>query len=86
MTENLYFHAYLLHAVVPDSHVKKASDLMLETLQMGNDFISRISHTEPGNAKQFYKKFHADLRKEANTIWDGLTELEELLNQPATPA
>lgn len=29
---------------------------MAEILKMQDEFISRISHTEPGNVKGFYKK------------------------------
>ena len=40
---------------------KMPIELMAEILKMQDEFISRISHTEPGNVKGFYKKsFVAD--------------------------
>ena len=35
---------------------KKADELMAEILKMQDEFISRISHTEPGNVKGFLQK------------------------------
>ena len=36
---------------VPGTDKKKADELMGEILKMQDEFISRISHTEPGNVK-----------------------------------
>lgn len=36
--------------------------------------ISRVSHTEPGNVKGFYKKLHEDLNKEIKTVSDELAK------------
>ncbi|MGL5938667.1 MAG: hypothetical protein ACRCZY_01160 [Phocaeicola sp.] len=36
--------------------------------------IPRISHTEPGNVKGFYKKLHADLNKEIQKVADELAK------------
>lgn len=44
---------------VPGTDKKKTDDLMAEILKMQDEFISRISHAEPGNTKVFYKKLHA---------------------------
>lgn len=42
---------------VPRTDKQKADELMAEILKMQDEFISRISHTEPGNVKGFYKNF-----------------------------
>ena len=42
---------------IPGTDKKKADELMVEIMKMQDEFISRISHTEPGNVKGFYKKF-----------------------------
>ena len=39
---------------VPGTDKKKADELMGEILKMQDEFISRISHTEPGNVKGYY--------------------------------
>lgn len=36
--------------------------------------IPRISHTEPGNVKGFYKKLNEDLNKEINIVADELAK------------
>ncbi|MGL4518337.1 MAG: hypothetical protein ACRCUJ_01185 [Phocaeicola sp.] len=36
--------------------------------------IPRISHTEPGNVKGFYKKLRADLNKEIQKVADELAK------------
>ncbi len=36
--------------------------------------VPRISHTEPGNVKGFYKKLHEDLNKEIKTVADELAK------------
>lgn len=38
-------------------------------------FFARISHTEPGNVKGFYKKFRADFNASVNEIIDALAKL-----------
>lgn len=62
-----------------------ASDLFLASLVEGVNrelvvnaihnvlaLVPRISHTEPGNVKGFYKKLHEDLNKEIQTVADEL--------------
>ena len=48
--------------------------LMAEILKMQDEFISRISHTEPGNVKGFYKKLNEDLNKEIKVVADELAK------------
>lgn len=51
-------------------------DLMYKTFELREDIVSRISHTEPGNVKAFYKKLTDDLTKGLNDIVTKLYELE----------
>ena len=41
---------------------------MGEILKMQDEFISRISHTEPGNVKGYYKKFRSDFNAKVDSI------------------
>ena len=59
---------------VPGTDKKKADELMGEILKMQDEFISRISHTEPGNVKGFYKKLNEDLNKEIKVVADELAK------------
>lgn len=61
---------------VPGTDKKKADELMTEVLNMQNEFISRISHTEPGNVKVFYKKFRTDFNTKVNEIIDAMGKLK----------
>ncbi len=39
------------------------------------EYITRISHTEPGNVKGFYKKLHTDIKAEVNAITEEFKKL-----------
>lgn len=60
---------------VPGTDKEKADKLMGEVLAMQDEFISRISHTEPGNVKGFYKKFRGDFNAKVNEIIDAIAKL-----------
>lgn len=60
---------------VPGTDKAKADELMTEVLRVQDDFISRISHTEPGNVKGFYKKFRSDFNTKVNDIIDAIAKL-----------
>ena len=61
---------------VPGTDKQKADELMAEILKMQDEFISRISHTEPGNVKGFYKKLRADFNAKADEIIDAMGKLK----------
>lgn len=60
---------------VPGTDKAKADELMTEVLRVQDDFLSRISHTEPGNVKGFYKKFRSDFNTKVNDIIDAIAKL-----------
>ena len=60
---------------IPGTDKKKADELMGEIMKMQDEFISRISHTEPGNVKGFYKKFRSDFNAKVNEIIDAIAKL-----------
>ena len=60
---------------VPGTDKAKADELMAEILKMQDEFISRISHTEPGNVKGCYKKFRVDFNAKVNEIIDAIAKL-----------
>lgn len=60
---------------VPGTDKAKADALMGEILSMQSDFVNRISHTEPGNVKGFYKKFCTDFNAKVNEIIDAMAKL-----------
>ena len=60
---------------VPGTDKAKADERRAEILNMQDEFISRISHTEPGNVKGFYKKFRVDFNAKVNEIIDAIAKL-----------
>lgn len=61
---------------VPDTDKAKADQLMTEILNVQDEFISRISHTEPGNVKGYYKKFRTDFNAKVDEIVEAIGKLK----------
>ena len=53
----------------------KVHDVLADILNTQNEFISRISHTQPGNVKGFYKKLIQDFNAKANELIDAISKL-----------
>ena len=53
----------------------KVNDVLADILNTQNEFISRISHTQPGNVKGFYKKLIQDFIAKANELIDAISKL-----------
>ena len=51
------------------------SQLFLQIVNLRRDIMSRISHTEPGSVKVFYKKLKSDFNTEVEAIFKKLEEL-----------
>ena len=71
----LFAECVVLTQVVPGIDEKKVDALMTRILYMQDDFISRISHTQPGNVKGFYKAFKADFQAQVDAIIDEIGNL-----------
>ena len=63
--------------LVPGTNQKEAEKLIVDLLRIDNEFITRISHTEPGNAKQYYRTLVKDFQKEISKVIDKLTKLKK---------
>ena len=75
ISSELFMECLVNKLYVPGTDKDKADQLMSEVLNMQNDFLSRISHTEPGNAKGYYKKLLADFDAKVQEIIDALGKL-----------
>ena len=53
----------------------KVNDVLADILNTQNEFISRISQTQPGNVKGFYKKLIQDFNAKANELIDAISKL-----------
>ena len=58
-----------------DENREELSKLFLQAVNLRQDIISRISHTEPGNVKGFYKKLKEDFNSGTQTIFKKMEEL-----------
>ncbi|MFA6831112.1 MAG: hypothetical protein WCR36_02415 [Bacteroidaceae bacterium] len=70
LTEAMVFKAY-----IPKVDVEKADLLMNKIIKTNDEFIKRISHTEPGSVKLFYKKFGEDFNTAIDEILEDLNSL-----------
>ena len=66
----LFAECVVCSLLIPGTDKQKADDVMAKILKMQDEFISRISHTEPGNVKGFYKKFRSDFNSNVVEIID----------------
>ena len=60
---------------VPGIDAEKADKVLADILIMQDDFVSRISHTEPGNVKAFYRNFRESFNEKVNAIIDDIEKL-----------
>ncbi len=52
-------------------------ELLQQVICLKADILSRISHTEPGNVKAFYKKLYADFNNGVAEVYNKLEELSK---------
>ncbi|MBO4985863.1 MAG: hypothetical protein J6C87_09565 [Bacteroides sp.] len=76
ITSELFAECVINSLYVPGTDKDKADQLMTEILNVRDEYISRISHTEPGNVKAYYKKFHADFNSKIDSIIEALGNLK----------
>lgn len=71
------FTECMVHALyVPGTDKQKADELLGEILNIQDEFLSRISHTEPGNVKGFYKKFQEDFNARTEAVIEAIGKLK----------
>jgi hypothetical protein len=63
VTGELFTECIVCSKFVPGTDKDKANELMVKIIKANSEFISRISYTEPGNVKGFYRKFQEDFAK-----------------------
>lgn len=76
ITGELFSECLINSMFVPGTDKAKADALLADILNMQSEFVSRISHTEPGNVKGFYKKFRTDFNSKIAEIIDAIAKLK----------
>ena len=60
--------AFLLGQNPSAEKKEQAHKIIADIIDLQNDIISRVSHTEPGSVKVFYKKLKEDMEVESQKI------------------
>lgn len=74
---DIFTECLLYKELVPGTDKEAADALIIDLLRIDNDFNARISHTEPGKAKEYYRTLVKDFQKEITEVIDKLTKLKK---------
>ena len=74
---DIFTECLIYKELVPGTNKDEAEKLIVDLLRIDNEFITRISHTEPGNAKGYYSALVKDFQKEISAVIDKLTKLKK---------
>ena len=75
ITSELLAEIYFIQYYNPQVDKVQLNEVFGRIARAQNEFLSRFSHTQPGNVKGFYKKFRADFNAEVAEIIDQLNTL-----------
>ena len=76
ITEELFTGCMIYGVYQVQENKEKVEELMNDIIETRDSFVSRINHTEPGNTKAFYKKFHADFNAKIKETIDAIGQLK----------
>lgn len=74
---DIFTECLIYKELVPGTDKDAAEKLIVDLLRIDNEFTTRISHTEPGNAKGYYRTLVKDFQKEITAVIDKLTKLKK---------
>ena len=74
---DIFTECLLYKELVPGTDKEAADALIIDLLRIDNDFNARISHTEPGKAKEYYRTLVKDFQKQITEVIDKLTKLKK---------
>ena len=72
----LFTECVFIRLALPEADKEKADRVLTDILNMQDDFVNRVSHTEPGNVKGFYKKLREDFNKRVGEILEAMNQLK----------
>ncbi|MCD8261665.1 MAG: hypothetical protein LUD15_09405 [Bacteroides sp.] len=72
---DLFTDCLIQNLYVPETDKEKAVEVMSRILKVQQEYVSRISHPEPGNVKNFYKKLREDFTHEVGEIINEIAKL-----------
>lgn len=74
---DIFTECLIYKELVPGTDQEAADSLLVDLLRIDNEFITRISHTEPGNAKKYYCALVKDFQDSISEILNKLTKLKK---------
>lgn len=73
ISSELFTDCVVLSKCNPEK-IEKYEALMVRILDLVSDYVTRISHTERGCERLFYKRFIAEFTEKANAISDEIVK------------
>ena len=74
---DIFTECLIYKELVPGTDKEAADALIVDLLRIDNDFNARISHTEPSNAKEYYRTLIKDFQKQISEVIDKLAKLKK---------
>jgi hypothetical protein len=74
---DIFTECLIYKELVPGTDKEAAEKLIVDLLRIDNEYTTRISHTEPGKAKEYYRALIKDFQKEISEVIDKLTKLKK---------
>ena len=74
---DIFTECLIYKELVPGTDKEEAEKLIVDLLRIDNDFTARISHTEPGKAKEYYRALIKDFQTQIQEVIDKLTKLKK---------
>ncbi|MCQ2057727.1 MAG: hypothetical protein MJY75_05905 [Bacteroidaceae bacterium] len=74
---DVFTECLIYKELVPGTDKAAADDLMVDLLKMDTEFITRISHTQPGEAKQYYRTYYRDFNEALQKVVAKLNSLKK---------
>lgn len=74
---DIFTECLIYKELVPGTNQEEADSIIADLLRIDNEFTTRISHTEPGNSKQYYRQLVKDFQASMNDVIDRLVKLKK---------
>jgi len=74
---DIFTECLIYKELIPGTDQEAADNLMVELLKISSEFIARISHTEPGNAKNYYRTLITDFQVRIAGVINQLVKLKK---------
>lgn len=74
---DIFTECLIYKELVPGTDKDAADSIIVELLKIDNEFITRISHTEPGNAGKYYSTLVMDFQAQITEVLDKLAKLKK---------